>query len=212
MLPLLMLFLDPKLVIPASCLLGTVAVLSLVVKLWKQAKKELLLTLLIGNFIGVIIGTYGLVVLKSDLIRRVFAVLVALFAVQMFFERLYLSKPRLPNIVGVLAGWLGGLVGSLFGMGGPPVVWYLNRQTPDKSEFRATLISYFAFSTPWMLIVYGYADLFTGEVITFALYMLPAVIAGIIVGHLLHLRISKVLFQRVVALILLVTSICLFMV
>ena len=210
MLPLLMLFLDPKLVIPTACLIAAFAVISMTFKVWKQARKEFFLRLVIGSVIGVVIGTYGLVILESDFIRRVFAGAIILFALQLLFERPDIQKKNMPWITGTIAGLIGGVTGALFGMGGPPIVWYLTRQTANKEEFRATIVPYFAITTLWILISFTYAGLLTRAVLTFSLYMLPAMALGTLVGHSLHLKINQTQFRKIVAIVLLVTSFCLF--
>lgn len=209
MVPLLMLYLDPKLVVPASRIIGSGASIYLAFRLFKMSRRQLLLTLVAGNFAGTIVGTYGLVTLQSDVIRSVFAVLVAVFALQILLERKEPGKRELPGLLGVVAGGVGGVAGSLFGTGGPPVILYLDRVTSGKSEFRATISVYFAITTIWGLGAYAYAGLFTREVLLFVLWLLPSVCVGTLAGYLLHDKLDRSIFRRVVALILLATSVCL---
>jgi len=210
MLPFLLLFISPKFIIPVSCLLGSFAVFYLAIRLWKKSNKKLFLRMIVGAIVGIIIGTYGLIILKGDIIRHVFAGIILLFALQILFERQQLQVRNMPRIVGLLVGLGAGITGALFGMGGPPVVWYVSRQTMDKEEFRATLVTFFSFTSIWTLATYMYGGLFTREVLLFSVYMLPAVILGTLVGNLLHIKINQILFRRVIAIILLGASACLF--
>src|SRR3989339_928396 len=207
MLPFLLLFLDPKFIIPVSCLLGSFAVFYLAIWLWKKSRKELFFRLTIGAIVGIIIGTYGLIIIKGDTIRYIFAGLVILFALQILFERQQLQVRKLPQLIGLLVGLMAGITGALFGMGGPPVVWYVSRQTMDKEEFRATLVVFFSFTSIWILAAYAYSGLFTWETLRFSGYMLPAVVLGTLAGNLFHVKINQVLFRRVIAIILLGTSV-----
>lgn len=209
MVPLLMLFLDPKLVVPTSRIIGSGASIYLAFKLFRLSKKQLLLALVAGNLAGTIVGTYGLVTLESDVIRTIFAVLIAAFALQILFEGRESDKRELPGLLGVAAGGVGGVAGSLFGTGGPPVVYYLDRVTSGKSEFRATISVYFAVTTLWGLGAYAYVGLFTREVLFFSLWLLPSVCVGTLAGYLLHEKVNRIIFRRIVALILLATSVCL---
>jgi uncharacterized membrane protein YfcA len=209
MVPFLMLYLDPKLVVPTSRIIGSGASVYLAFRLFRLSKKQLLLALVAGNFAGTIVGTYGLVTLQSDVIRSVFAVLVAIFALQILLERREPGKRKLPGLLGVAAGGAGGVAGSLFGTGGPPVVFYLDRVTSGKSEFRATISVYFAITTLWGLGAYAYAGLFTREVLLFVVWLIPSVGVGTLVGYLLHEKVDRNIFRRIVALILLATSVCL---
>ena len=207
--PFLMLYLDPKLVVPVSRIIGSGASIYLAFKLFRLSRKQLLLALVAGNLAGTIVGTYGLVTLQSDVIRRVFAVLVAVFALQILLERSELHKREPSGLLGLAAGGAGGVAGALFSTGGPPVVFYLDRVTSGKSEFRATISVYFAVTTVWGLGAYAYAGLFTREVLLFVVWLIPAVGIGTLVGYLLHDKVDRNILRRIVALILLATSVCL---
>ena len=94
----------------------------------------------------------------------------------------------------------------MFATGGPPVIIYLSSKIKDKSAFRATLIFYFLVVNTLQFVIYYYARLISRDVLEFILYSIPALIVGNLAGAVMHIKINQVLFNRIVALILLVTG------
>jgi uncharacterized membrane protein YfcA len=208
--PLLLLFLDMKLVVPTA---ATLAVLAGILMLStfqtrKWIRKDLLLMLIIGAVIGTPLGTFVLSTYESSLLKRLFGIFISAYALKMLFWNKEDGK-EVSRYVGLIAGLAGGCLGGMFATGGPPVIIYLNRQIKDKQAFRATIILYFLVSNSWQYVTYCYRGLINIEVLKFVLYLLPAFIIGSLAGSLLHIKINQVLFRRVVALVLLVTGVCL---
>ncbi|HID94827.1 MAG TPA: sulfite exporter TauE/SafE family protein [Candidatus Latescibacteria bacterium] len=206
MVPLLLLFLDIKLVVPVSRVLGVLCVGYLTVRLWREIRRDLLLPVLVGSLFGTVLGTYVLASYDSTLLRKVFGGFVILFSVRMFFESRGVKSLKLGRRAGFLAGMISGWTASAFGTAGPPAVIYYNYTIRRKNVFRATLITYFFLGSIWGLVVYGWAGLITMEVIRFTLYLLPAFVAGAALGFRLHGQVNEALFRRVVAAVLLITA------
>jgi uncharacterized membrane protein YfcA len=117
------------------------------------------------------------------------------------------AKP--PRSVGLIAGFSGGFLNGMFGTGGPPIVMYLNRCARDKQAFRATATFYFLSVGIWQMAASAFTRLADWEVLKFALYMLPAFAVGSLAGAYLHLRVAQKPFERIVALLLLLTGLLL---
>ena len=86
------------------------------------------------------------------------------------------------------------------------MIIYLNRKIKEKRVFRATLIFYFLVANTWQFITLCYAHLINKEVLKFILFLMPAFIIGNLIGSFLHVKINQVLFNRIVALVLLITG------
>ncbi len=215
MVPLLLLLFDltgltepMKLVVPTA---ASLAVLSGVLLLStfrtrKWVSKDVLLMMIAGAVIGVPLGTYVLASYRSDLLKRLLGLFLSGYALKMLLG----GKARdreISDYLGLVAGFLGGCLGSMFGTGGPPVIIYLNRKINDKRVFRATLILYFLVANSWQYATYCYTGLINVEVLRFALYLLPAFIIGNLIGSVLHIKINQVLFNRIVAVVLLITGV-----
>ena len=215
MVPMLLLLFDMtgqansiKLVVPTAVTLAVLSgiMLLLTFRTRKWVRKDVLLVMVIGVAIGTPIGVYVLASSESDLLKRLFGAFLSGYALKMLLG--WHGKGREPkNYMGLVAGFLGGCLGGMFGAGGPPVIIYLNRKIEDKRAFRATLILYFLVGNSWQFAMLCFARLVNRGTLRFALYLLPAFVIGNVIGAVLHIKINQVLFDRVVALVLLTTGI-----
>lgn len=79
----------------------------------------------------------------EELMRRLLGAALILLSIYFLF---FSGKVRLrPTVLGgMAAGAMGGVLGGMFSMGGPPIVLYLIQAVPDKTAYFATLQAYFA--------------------------------------------------------------------
>ena len=108
-----------------------------------------------------------------------------------------------------LSGFLGGALGAMFSVNGPPIIIYLSHVLEEKQVFRATLYSIFFADACYKLVLFAANGLLTGEVLRFALLMAPFLVAGVFAGSWLQTRIDEALFRKIVAAILMVTGVML---
>ena len=205
--PLLAIFLDIKFVVPVFLLFDFVSGIILTIQTRGFIDRKEALLLLLGLVIGTGIGTYFLVSFGDVALKRVFGGLVILFALKIFIWNNESAKKQINRIWAPVSGFLGGCVGGMFGLNGPPMVLYLTHQLKDKQVFRATLYTVFFADACYRLILYSFSRLITIEVIKFALYLTPFLLIGLFVGSKLHTKIKESIFQRIIATILLVTGI-----
>jgi uncharacterized protein len=100
-------------------------------------------------------------------------------------------------------GGLGGLVGTLFGTGGPFYVAYLQLWGPSKGQFRATAATAFLIEGSTRMSGYLAAGFFTrGALLLFAL-ALPVAALGLYAGHHVHTSLGEAAFRRLIGVLLL---------
>ncbi len=171
----------------------------------KWVRKDVLLMMIAGVVVGMPLGTYVLASVESDLLKRLFGLFLMGYALKtLFWRKGTVRETR--NYSGLIAGFLGGCSGGMFGAGAPPVIIYLNRKIADKQAFRATLILYFLVANSWQCATLFYIRLINADVLRFVLYMLPAFIIGNLIGSVLHIKTNQALFDKIVALVLLVAG------
>jgi uncharacterized membrane protein YfcA len=207
MVPILLLFLDMKLVVSTSAtftmLCGFILLTTFQTRKW--IRKDVLPMLIGGAIIGTIVGTYMLTSFKSDILRKLLGAFIIAYALKMLlWNKSNGKEPK--NFIGIIAGFFGGLLGGLFSTGGPPVVIYLNKKTCDRRIFRATIVFYFLIVNSWQFAVYCYTGLITMSVLKFILYLLPAFVLGNLIGSFLHVKINDALFSRIIGVVLLITG------
>lgn len=150
--------------------------------------------------IGVGVGLYVLHVVPTTKLARVLGVFVVIYAV---YQLLPLPSIRGSRAFAVICGVLGGLMGTVFGTGGPFYVIYLNLRTVDKTVFRATFASNFLLDGAVRLIAYALTGLFRAQTLVAVAAALPIVSAGLLLGGHVQTRFSRRTFVWVISLLLL---------
>src|SRR5260370_3718492 len=85
--------------------------------------------------VGVLVGLWVLRAMSTAILARILGGFVIVYAI---YQMLPLPELRGSRAAATYCGLLGGLVGTLFGTGGPFYVIYLNLRGLDRLAFRAT--------------------------------------------------------------------------
>jgi uncharacterized protein len=209
MVPLLLLFLDIKLILPIAAVLFLVGDLYLVYHTKSHVSKEVLHLIVLGGIIGIITGTYLLVIVSSEILKTIFGVFAIIYAIKMILFRNSNVKRKLRKGLGVFVGFLGGVSDALFGAPGPVLIGYLDHLKLNKSFFRGTLTMAFLTFSISKIISYGYSGFINIDIILTAIYLIPAMIIGTFAGLRLHNKINEVKFKQIASVLLLVIGITL---
>ncbi len=205
--PLLALFLDIKFVVPVFLLFDFISGIILTIQTRRFIDKRSGLLILSGLIIGTAVGTYLLVSFGNEALKRVFGVVVILFALKILISDNEGAKKQISKIWAPVSGVVGGCTGAMFGLNGPPLVLYLTHQLRDKQVFRATLYGLFFVDACYRLILYSFNKLITIETIKFALCLTPFLLVGLLLGSKMHAKIKENTFKKIIALILVITGI-----
>ncbi len=103
-------------------------------------------------------------------------------------------------------GGLGGLVGTLFGTGGPFYVIYLGLRGLDKEAFRATIAMIFIIDGGLRMVGYTASGLFDRPTLLAVGAALPIMAVGMWIGGHIHTTLSQRAFQRAVGGLLLLSG------
>ncbi|MGD2104497.1 MAG: sulfite exporter TauE/SafE family protein [Anaerolineae bacterium] len=210
--PALLLFLDVKFVTPVFLILDFASGTLLVTSNWRSVDRRLLLLLLSGMVVGTSIGTWLLVSVSHDILKRVLGVLVTGWALAMLLERephAPISGRSLGSALAPVSGFLGGALGATFSVNGPPIIIYLSHVLEDKRVFRATLYGVFFVDACYKMVLFTANGLLNWDILRFAALMVPFLIAGVAAGSRLQRLLDRRSFRRVVAGILAVTGVML---
>lgn len=108
------------------------------------------------------------------------------------------SDRKTPAFVGYIFLLAGGIVHGAFAVGGPLIVLYSAKKIPDKGQFRATMCLLWATLNTVLIVQYFLEKKLTVEVGRDLLVLLPFLLAGIVVGELIHNKVSEILFKKIV--------------
>jgi hypothetical protein len=115
---------------------------------------------------------------------------------------------RLSQRWAIPAGLAGGLVGGAVGVGGPIYVMYYSGRIHEATRLRATLSLTFTISTGTRLSLFALSGLLLDRQLwaAFAL-LLPAMLAGLYLGHRIGRRLSHQQLLRGVAMLLVLSGV-----
>ena len=156
--------------------------------------------------VGTVCGVTLLVNLPRGAATMALGVFVLLFAVYSLVK-----NPNTQRVVSArwawIAGFTGGITSTIFGAGGPPYAMYLSQRGLSKEQYRATL----GLATLTSISIRTLAFLATGilldpKVWLYAVFVVPAGLAGIWAASHLFRRMSREVLMRAVAFMLLASG------
>lgn len=117
---------------------------------------------------------------------------------------------RLARAWSVPIGLAGGALSALFGTGGVLFAIYNSGRIRDKAELRATNAAMIMLSSVVRVVLFGATGLLAQDgLISFALLLVPALLAGFAIGNRLHAAVPAAAVVRVVYALLVVAGVSL---
>jgi uncharacterized membrane protein YfcA len=197
---LLLLNLPITLVVPLVVALDYIASVSHGVKNRRSIAWLEIWPLLPFSFLGVAVAIVLFKNLDARVLRYGLAVLIIIYAIYSLTgkqpERIH------PRTWAIPAGGLGGLIGTLFGTGGPFYVIYLRLRRLGKTAFRATLASIFLIDGGVRLLGYMLSGFVTTEFLSLLVMLSPVMLVSLYVGGRLHVGASQETLSRAICVLL----------
>lgn len=187
--PLLAHFLPLTFVVPMVLVLDFVASVVLSRHTRLQVRWDEIRYLIPTTIAGILLGTFLLVNLPREPLLVALALFVIFFGLRYVFN-VHGEKP-ISRWWSLPTGLIGGLIGALFGTGGPPYVVYLSHRLHDKTQLRGTLSGLFMLDGALRVITFLiFGLLLQTELLTSLLLALPLMALGLYLGNKVHLGIS----------------------
>jgi len=196
--------------LPPLTVLGLVVAPILVTNLWQAARMGNMMQplrrfwpIIATGLVFLFIGAEMIVILDTDVL---FALLGTVLA---FFSAVSLASPNMPPLTaktekwaGPLAGAMGGLMGGISTIWGPPITMYFVMLKLPKDVFvRSIGFAWFAFSVP-LVFAYWRNGIVTGNVVYLSLYACIPGMIGIRIGEVIRERIDQSTFRKVMLVML----------
>lgn len=108
-----------------------------------------------------------------------------------------------------VSGYFGGLIGTMFGTGGPMYVVYFQLRGLSKSLFRSTIASLFLIDGGMRTTGYIASGFYTRDMVVWIGMALPIMFIGLFIGGRIHTNISQRQFQRAIGVLLVVGGVAL---
>lgn len=205
--PTLALMLPLQTVVPLVVLLDYVASASQGAANRQDIRWREIIPLIPFSVIGVVVALFVMTRSDGELLIRGLGVFVIVFAIYTLSG--YAPKQEHSRGWAILAGTSGGMIGTLFGTGGPFYATYFKARGLDKAAFRATFAAIFLLDGAGRLAGYVGSGLFTLQFLVVAAAALPVMAVFLYLGGYAHTRLSQQAFQRAISVLLIVSGIML---
>jgi hypothetical protein len=171
----------------------------------RQADTRELLILVPFTLAGLGLGVTLLVKLPRDATLLALGLFVCAYALYVMLG--VRADRRLSRRWAVPAGALGGVVGALFGMGGPPYVMYITGRIADPAVQRATIAQMVILNVGLRVVAFAVAGLLHSRALWLTvLLLLPVAWAGVWLGNRVHGMVPASTMARLIGAALFVTG------
>ncbi len=163
------------------------------------------LRLLVGSWIGIPIGLYGLQYLPDSIAFVLLGVIVSSYALHSLIGA---SLPKLDSpLWGYGFGAGAGMLAGSYNIPGPAVVFYGQCRRWLPGEFKGNLSGYFWFNSVAVVVGHRIQQNFGHDVLVQFAIALPAVLTGFAIGTIISRRLNPDIFRRMVLWLLMATGI-----
>lgn len=166
-----------------------------------------LLPLLPFTALGVMFALYLLKSIHPAILVHSLGVFILLFAAYNLFEPEI--KKHCSRKWASIAGSLGGLIGTLFGTGGPLYVIYFQLRGLPKSMFRSTIATLFLLDGGLRFSGYVASGFYTRDMVVWIAVAFPIMALGLLIGGRIHTSITQRQFQLAIGILLVISGIAL---
>lgn len=165
-----------------------------------------MLPLLPFSLMGIAIAVWALVNVDANILVMSLGVFIVIYSM---YSLLPLPDHSGGRLWAIPAGGMAGMVGALFGTGGPFYVIYLKMRSLEKKQFRATIAMIFLIDGGARIAGYALSGLYTTQVLMLLLLLFPVLLLGIYTGNHLHLKMSQQRFNQLLSLLLMLSGLML---
>lgn len=205
--PLLALRMPIRVAAPLAVLVSITIAALIIAQDWRDIHPRSAGWLIAATLPGIPAGLWLLTAVDGRVVKAVLALVIGGFAAYSLVSRApaRLERDRLPWLIG--CGFCAGVLGGAYGMNGPPLAVYGSLCAWNPARFRATLQAYFLPASILGMAGYWMAGLWSSTVNHDFLLTLPAILAGVAAGRMIHRRLEMRSFARFVFCGLMVTSV-----
>ncbi len=171
---------------------------------WQKWDRRLVILLIPGAIVGTIVASMLISGISALALRRGIGIIALLFVIYKLFEAQILRNMAYAsqNWHGLFAGGLAGFASTLAHTGGPLVAIYLLMQNVSPRVFVATSALFFTVLNWIKVPSYFYIGLFDFDLLRQIIWLLPLLPLSVWVGKLIAVRVNKLIFDRIIVVLL----------
>ena len=204
MTPPLSLLIGPPEAVATALFLETLAALQAVPEVIRNVQWRTLLPITVAAALTVPLGSYVLVTLDREIVRRMIAGVVVLFSIGLLVGYRHAGRRRTTTSAGL--GLLSGFMLGATGIGAPPVILYLLSGPDPAVVTRANLTTYVTLISAFGLLMLLVGGVITGELALRVLLLTPVFLGGMVLGGRVFARLTDEGFRRATLVVLIIVS------
>lgn len=202
--PLLLLFWEPKVLVPIFLPLSIVADILIVAQTWRRVEWMKVLPLVASGIAGVPLGAYLLTTVPTDLLKlMVSSIALSMATLMLLGITIEISRERLASAI---TGFVSGVLSTSTTMSGPPVALLMINQRWDKETFRACLAMFFLVIQIAGILYLTFLGNITPRTLTVSIALWPSVIVGNLIAVKILSRIPQSTFIRIATALVMITA------
>ena len=194
-------FFDFNSLLKLAMIVGLSSGLAVLIQSYKYVSLNHLIKILIYTIPGALIGTYFISYFASDILIKIFAIILIIYGC----FNLFFPDIRFPQFLKNFFVILGGFIQGIYTIGGPFVLMGYKDYFSSKQELRSTMAGYFFIINSLRAIFFMFLGGSYLEIVKIYYPIALLVMLSVWLGYFIHKQIPEILFKKLI--IIAITSI-----
>ncbi len=187
-------FFDFNSLLKLAMIVGLSSGLAVLIQSYKYVSLKHLIKILIYTIPGALIGTYFISYFASDILIKIFAIILIIYGC----FNLFFPDIRFPQFLKNFFVILGGFIQGIYTIGGPFVLMGYKDYFISKQELRSTMAGYFFIINSLRAIFFMFLGGSYLEIVKIYYPIALLVMLSVWLGYFIHKQIPEILFKKLI--------------
>ena len=187
-------FFDFNSLLKLAMIVGLSSGLAVLIQSYKYVSLHHLIKILIYTIPGALIGTYFISYFASDILIKIFAIILIIYGC----FNLFFPDIRFPQFLKNFFVILGGFIQGIYTIGGPFVLMGYKDYFSSKQELRSTMAGYFFIINSLRAIFFMFLGGSYLEIVKIYYPIALLVMLSVWLGYFIHKQIPEILFKKLI--------------
>ena len=187
-------FFDFNSLLKLAMIVGLSSGLAVLIQSYKYVSLKHLIKILIYTIPGALIGTYFISYFASDVLIKIFALILIVYGC----FNLFFPDIKFPQFLKNFFVILGGFIQGIYTIGGPFVLMGYKDYFSSKQELRSTMAGYFFIINSLRAIFFMFLGGSYLEIVKIYYPIALLVMLSVWLGYFIHKQIPEILFKRLI--------------
>ena len=187
-------FFDFNSLLKLAMIVGLSSGLAVLIQSYKYVSLKHLIKILIYTIPGALIGTYFISYFASDILIKIFAIILIIYGC----FNLFFPDIRFPQFLKNFFVILGGFIQGIYTIGGPFVLMGYKDYFSSKQELRSTMAGYFFIINSLRAIFFVFLGGSYLEIVKMYYPIAFLVMLSVWLGYFIHKQIPEILFKKLI--------------